>query len=295
MIAETNKKKINEPLIGAHMSISGGLHLAIERGKNINCRAIQIFTRNSNRWNSKEITNEEAQKFIAVRKESGISPVFAHDIYLINLASPDDKIFEMSVKSFLEEVRRAEQLKLDFLVFHPGAHKGSGIKEGIKKISGSLKEVLRKTDGFAVKLLFETTAGQGTSIGASFEEIADLMEQTGNKERLGVCIDTCHIFAAGYDIRTAESYKETLSKFDEIIGLDYVKAFHFNDSKGDLESHLDRHEHIGKGHLGKDTFKYILNDERFYAIPKVLETPKGADMKEDIDNMDILRHLFSIT
>ncbi|RMF97191.1 MAG: deoxyribonuclease IV [Candidatus Schekmanbacteria bacterium] len=286
------KKKTDEsPLIGAHMSISGGVSKAIERGERINCRTIQIFTKNNTRWMAPPLKKDEIERFHNLYERSRIKSIFAHDIYLINLASPDKTIYEKSKKAFLDEIERAEALNLDFLVFHPGAHRGSGKEEGLKKIAKTIRDILVKTKNYKVKLLFETTAGQGTSIGSTFEELGFLLKHSGNLERLGICLDTCHIFASGYDIRTEKGYQKVFDEFDYYVGIKNIKAIHLNDSKGDCGSHLDRHEHIGKGKIGKKGFKLIMNDKNFKDIPKVLETPKGEDMKEDVENMKILKSL----
>ena len=279
------------PLIGAHMSVSGGVSKAIERGESIDCSAIQIFTKNNTRWASPPIKPEEAERFRKLYEKSGICSVFSHDIYLINLASPDEAIFEKSKRAFLEEIERAEMLKLDFLVFHPGVHRDSGKEAGLEKIASTVKDALKQTKNYKVKLLFETTAGQGTSLGSTFEELGFLLKNSGNPDRLGVCLDTCHIFAGGYDIRTEKGYKKVFDEFDHYAGVENIRAIHLNDSKGECGSHLDRHEHIGKGKIGKSGFGFIMSDKRFKNVPKVLETPKDEDMKEDIENMETLKSL----
>ncbi len=288
------KKKVKKdkvPLIGAHMSVSGGVSRAIERGESIDCRAIQIFTKNNTRWAAPPLKKEEIERFHELYEKSQIRSVFAHDIYLINLASPEKTIYEKSKRAFLEEIERAELLNLDFLVFHPGAHRGSGKEAGLEKIAATVKDTLKQTKDCKVRVLFETTAGQGTSLGSTFEELGYLLKNSGDPQRLGVCLDTCHIFAAGYDIRTQKGYKSVFDEFEHYAGVENIRAIHLNDSKGECGSHLDRHEHIGKGKIGKSGFGFIMNDKRFKDVPKVLETPKGEDMKEDVSNMKTLKSL----
>ncbi|HJP17394.1 MAG TPA: deoxyribonuclease IV [Nitrospinota bacterium] len=278
-------------MFGAHMSIAGGLEKALERGKKINCRTIQIFTKSSNQWKAKEITDEDLRRFQSFYAQFHISPVVAHDSYLINLASPDPVLHRKSIESFFNEMERCEKLKIPYLVFHPGAHVGSGEKAGLKKIAQSINILLKRGKGFKVSLLLETTAGQGTSLGYKFEHLAKIIKMVRQKKSIGVCVDTCHIFAAGYDITTKKGYKKTFETFNKLVGLDKLKVFHINDSKKELGSRVDRHEHIGKGFLGLKPFKFLVNDRRFANIPKILETPKGPDLKEDVKNFKVLKKL----
>jgi len=277
--------------LGAHMSISGGLPLALERGGSIGCNAVQLFVKNRNQWRARPLRRGEAAAF---RKAAGAFKrefILAHSIYLINLASPEPDIAMKSKRGFLEEMRRAERLGIPYLVLHPGSHKGTGEAEGIATIVRNLDYVFEKTDGDRLIVLLETTAGQGNSIGHDFEQLAAIIEGVKNRNRLGVCFDTCHSFAAGYDIRTKRAYKKTFDHFDEVIGLERLRAFHLNDSLKGLGSRVDRHTHIGKGELGLEAFFHLVNDERFFDRPMILETPKGPDMKEDIRNLRILRGL----
>jgi len=277
--------------LGAHMSISGGLPLALERGGSIGCNAVQLFVKNRNQWRARPLRRGEAAAF---RKAAGAFKrefILAHSIYLINLASPEPDIAMKSKRGFLEEMRRAERLGIPYLVLHPGSHKGAGEAEGIATIVRNLDYVFEKTDGDRLIVLIETTAGQGNSIGHDFEQLAAIIEGVKNRNRLGVCFDTCHSFAAGYDIRTKRAYKKTFDHFDEVIGLERLRAFHLNDSLKGLGSRVDRHTHIGKGELGLEAFFHLVNDERFFDRPMILETPKGPDMKEDIRNLRILRGL----
>lgn len=277
------------PFLGAHMSIAGGVEQALLRGQSIGCEAVQIFTKNARQWRAKPFAPEEVARFRRVREETGIRAVFAHTSYLINLGAADAELWRKSVASFIEEMERCAALELPYLVTHPGANPDEAA--GLARIGAALDEILRQTQGSGVMVLLETTAGQGASIGHRFEHLAWLIQESRYPERLGVCYDTCHTFAAGYDIRTPEAYAETFARFDELIGLERLKAVHLNDSRGALGSHLDRHEHIGAGKLGLDAFRLLLNDPRFRNLPMVLETPKGPDLREDIENLRVLRGL----
>lgn len=277
-------------LLGAHMSIAGGVDKAIERGQSIGCTAIQIFVKNNNQWQGKQLSEEEIERFKEKQKESGIF-VFAHTGYLINLASPKEDVYEKSMGSMLEELERSERLGIPFIVLHPGSSLDTPKEDGIKKIAKSINELFKKTDGYKVKIALETTAGAGSSIGSKFSEIGEIIALIGDKKRIGVCFDTCHSFAAGYDIKTKKGYKKTWEEFDKEIGLKYLLAFHINDSKQPFESHKDRHEHIGKGTLGLEPFRMILNDKRFNNIPMCLETPKEPDLFDDVMNLKILSRL----
>jgi len=276
------------PLLGAHMSISGGMPEAVARGESIGCAAIQIFLKNSNQWRGAAISQEEAQTFKADLAASRIRAVFGHDSYLINLASPDEGLYEKSIRAMVDEVERAALLGVPFIVIHPGSHMGEGEQWGLKRIIEGVNRVFGETPRSGVKIAFETTAGQGTNLGCRFEQLATLMEGVSDPSRTGACFDTCHVFAAGYDMRARKDYRATLRTFDEVIGLGNLLAIHLNDSKKELGSRVDRHEHIGKGFLGLESFRHVLNDSRLKKIPKVLETPKGPDLKEDVENLEVL-------
>lgn len=282
-------------LLGAHMSISGGLHRAIERGKEAKCEALQIFSKNSNQWKAKPLQRAEIEEFKKKWEEWGNFTILVHDSYLINLGSPKQGDREKSIHAFLEEIERCDLLGLPYLVFHPGSHLGTGEEEGCRMVAQSLNEIFNKNSGFRVKLLMETTAGQGTNIGYKFEHLKMILDLLMAPERMGVCIDTCHIFAAGYDIRTREGYEKTFHEFDRLLGIGWIKAFHVNDSKKGFLSRVDRHEHIGKGFIGVEAFSFLMNDRRFEAIPMVLETPKGETMKEDEENLSLLRQLSKVS
>lgn len=278
-------------LLGAHMSIAGGIFNAFARGESVGCDTMQIFTKSSNQWKAKELTDEDLEKYHAEQKRTKIAPVIAHDSYLINLGSPDAILIRKSREAFLVEMERCEKLKIPFLVTHPGSHLGKGEEWGVKRIAESISWLHEQTDGYTVKIALETTAGQGTNLGYRFEQIASMIEQAEQPERLAVCMDTCHIFAAGYDITTEKAYKQTISEFDRIIGLDRLAVIHFNDAKKALGSRVDRHEHLGKGEIGKDAFGFFMRDRRFAKIPKLLETPKGDDGEMDKVNLGLLRKL----
>lgn len=277
-------------LLGAHMSIAGGVDKAIERGQSIGCTAVQIFVKKNNQWFSKPLEKDEIERFIKLQKETGIF-MFAHAGYLINLASPDKDTYNKSMNSMLDELKRCESLKLPFIVLHPGSHRDQGEEKGLKKIAESINKLFNLTKGYKVKILLETTAGQGTNLGYKFEQIAKLLELAEEPDRLGVCFDTCHSFAAGYDIKSKEGYKKTWEEFDRIIGFKKLMAFHLNDSKREFGSRVDRHEHIGKGTLGKESFEHLLNDKRFKDRPMVIETPKDPEMNFDRMNLKHLRSL----
>ncbi len=276
-------------LLGAHMSIAGGVFNALLEGERIGCTTIQIFTKSSNQWRAKELGEEELDRYDAEQKRTGISPVVAHDSYLINLASPDPALLEKSREAFLEEMKRCEKMKIPYLVTHPGSHMGQGDDEGLKKVAQSLDWLHERADGFKVRIALECTAGQGTNLGYRFEHLAKIMEHCAHPALVRICLDTCHLFGAGYDIRTPEAYEKTISEFDRIIGLKRLVAIHMNDSKKGLGSKVDRHEHIGKGLIGKKAFGLFVNDKRFEKIPKLLETPKENDM--DRINLGVLKRL----
>ncbi len=294
MAAEKNKKQkrngvLVDPLVGAHMSVAGGVSKSFARGEEASCRTMQIFTKNANQWKAKPLTEEEIDAFHEERKRSGIAPVVAHDSYLINIASPDEKKRGMSKRALLEEVERVETLGIDYLVMHPGAHMGTGEEEGIRTIIASLNEIHSKTEGYRMKILLETTAGQGTNLGYRFEQIEAMIEGVDDSDRLGVCVDTCHIFAAGYDLRNKEGYEKTMKELFSRFGKKKVLCVHVNDSLKPFESRVDRHAHIGEGEIGKEGFRCLMQDPRFRKVPKILETPKGEKMEMDLINLGLLR------
>ena len=279
------------PLLGAHMSIAGGLHLAFARIREVQGEALQIFLSNQRQWQTVPLTSEMVEDFRQQWKENGYMPVAAHDSYLINLAAPDLTTLERSVAAFAEELERAATLGIPFLITHPGSHRGVGVEAGLERFVENMDRAITRSKTSTVMVLIENTAGQGTNLGSTFEEISFIISESQYGEALGVCFDTSHAFAAGYDIRTRVTYENTLSKFDQIIGLEKLKFFHINDSKRPLGSRVDRHEHIGKGQIGLAGFRLLLNDPRFQQHPMVLETPKGKELKEDKKNLKVLRSL----
>ena len=290
MITKT-ETKARGPLLGAHMSIAGGVGNALLLGKKVECEAIQIFTKSSRQWASKPYPKEEIEQFRENQKATGIAKVIAHDSYLLNLGSPDDGLRQRSILAFIDEMERCEVLEIGNLVAHPGSHVGAGEDQGIKTIARSLDEVHAACSDYNVKITLEITAGQGSNLGYRFEQIARMFDATRENERLRVCFDTEHAFAAGYDIRTEEGYERTFSEFDDAIGIDRLAAFHLNDSKKEFNSRVDRHEHIGKGHIGIEAFRLLINDRRFWGLPMCLETPKGPELAEDRENLTLLRSL----
>jgi deoxyribonuclease-4 len=278
---------------GSHVSASGGVDLAIPRASALDMTSCQIFTKNERQWNAKPLDPAVIERFKANWTEAGLKQVVAHDSYLINVASPDEALWARSKTALTHELERCDQLGVPYLVSHPGAHVGSGVEPALERVAKAINEIHREMpDGQAI-VLIETTAGQGTALGRTFEEIASIIEQLDNKSRIGVCMDTCHIFAAGYDIRDAESYSATMAAFDSIIGMPYLKCLHLNDSQKGLGSRVDRHAHIGQGELGAAAFAFVVNDPRLAGLPGILETPKDDAGEEDRMNLATLRGLIN--
>ena len=275
--------------LGAHVSIAGGFDRALERGARIGCTAVQIFTKNANRWRAKPITDAAAEAFRTAWQQSSIGPILAHDAYLINLASPKPAVRDKSRAALIDELRRCGQLGIDALVMHPGAHLGDGEAAGLQRVCQDLATVLAETP-VEVRLLIENTAGQGSSLGAEFAHLATLLDGCGS-ERLGVCFDTCHAHAAGYDLSTEAGYAQTMAEFDRLVGLEQIAAFHLNDCRREAGSRVDRHAHIGAGTIGHAGFACLMRDTRFADLPMVLETPKGEDDEMDRINLSLLRDL----
>ena len=276
--------------LGAHMSIAGGLHLALERGKTTGCSVVQLFVKNQLQWAARPLTDEDVRRFKKARRTTGITEVFAHSTYLINLATPAEAEWRRAVDAFADELGRAEALGLGFVVIHPGSHKGSGLEAGISRIVAALDELAGRIRGYRVRIALENTAGAGHTVGARLGELQAILERAAAPDRLGICLDTCHLFAAGYDIRTREGYDATMETCEKTVGARSVLAFHLNDAKAPLASGLDRHEHIGKGRIGLGAFRCLLNDRRFARVPMVLETPKDDDAA-DARNLRTLRRL----
>ena len=277
--------------LGAHISAAGGLHQAFARGEAVGCHTVQIFSKNERQWRAKPLLEESIAQFKAEAARSGLGPVMVHGSYLVNLASPNDELWERSIEALADELDRCDRLGIPYLVLHPGAHTGSGTEAGLQRVAAAVDGLFAEGVGGDTVLLLETTAGQGTCLGGTFEELAGMIGLLRRPERAAVCVDTCHIFAAGYDISTPEGYDATFDRLVELVGLDRIKAFHLNDSKGALGSHLDRHEAIGDGQIGLEGFRRLINDPRFCGLPMVLETPKSADGAEDIRNLTTLRGL----
>jgi deoxyribonuclease-4 len=278
-------------LLGAHTSISGGVSKSVELADKLGFTAMQIFTKNNNRWFQKDLSETEVNSFKTKLEESNIKFVVAHDSYLINLCATNKSILAKSRKAFLDELNHCEVLGIPHLNFHPGAHLGAGEKDGIKLIAESLNIAHEKTKNYNVSSMLECTAGQGTAIGYRFEHLREIIDLVEQKDRMTVCIDTAHIFAAGYDIKDPKKFKEVINEFDDIIGLERLKCFHMNDSKKPLGSRVDRHEHIGKGFIGLEGFENIMNEKKLTKIPKILETPKGKEQLEDLENLEVLNSL----
>ena len=285
---EKGVKNLNM-LLGAHVSTAGGLYKSIENGERLKCESIQIFAKSPNRWVSKEATDTDIDRFKTSWKSSAIQSVVIHDIHLSNLASPKPDVLEKSQAQVRSQLLLADLLGIPYFVTHLGAHLDAGEDEGLKLLSDNLNLILEQTEGGEVMVLLETTAGQGTNLGYAFEHIHRVIDSSKYPERLGVCLDTCHVFVAGYDLRTEETYHATFQEFDRVVGLDRLRAFHLNDAKSGYRSRVDRHEHIGEGNLGALPFKLLLNDGRFAGIPMVIETPKMEQMHAT--NLAVLRGL----
>ncbi|WP_439624416.1 deoxyribonuclease IV [Gemmata sp.] len=283
------------PFLGAHLSIAGGVSNAVAAATRLGCAALQIFTKSPNSWAAKPIDPADAAQFKRAVKAAGLRYPTAHDSYLINLASPDDAHFNKSIDALVIELERAEQLGLSYLVSHPGAHNGSGEDAGLGRIAAALDAVHKRCKGFKVKLLVETTAGSGTCLGGKFEHVRRILDGVRDASRLGVCLDTCHVFAAGYPIGTPNEYAETFGAFDHVVGFEHIKLFHVNDSVPGLGSRVDRHAGLGLGQIGIEFFRRLVTDPRFRDLPMVLETPKEADDGTEMDpvNLAVLRGFLS--
>jgi len=273
------------------MSVAGGVSKAFERAASIGINTMQVFTKNQNRWQQKPTPQKEIDRWFELQAQTGIGPVVSHAAYLINLGSPDDALWEKPADALVDELTRAEELGILGVVLHPGAHMSAGEAAGIARIAAGLDRAHAATRGYKTLTLIENTAGQGSVLGYTFEQLRAMLEGVAEPARISFCLDTCHAFAAGYDIRTPETYAETMAAFDQLLGLKRLKCFHFNDSKKGLGSRVDRHDHIGSGLLGLAAFGFILNDARFAGVPKLLETPKSEDMHEDVENLTVLRGL----
>lgn len=276
------------------MSVAGGIHNAFDAGARVGCDCLQIFVKNQRQWSAAPLTEADIEAYRTAERQTGLSPVVAHATYLLNLASPDASLRRRSVDGLILELRWCAQLGVPYLVLHPGAHMGQGVRPGIKRIVRSLNTVHKDTQGINVQILLETTAGQGSSVGHEIEQLGWIINDARDPDRLGVCVDTCHVFAAGYNIADPQGYERLVADLRRHVTLERVKCFHVNDSMRECGSRVDRHEHIGKGKIGKAGFAHLVNDPRFTAVPKILETPKGTDGRgTDLDKVNLkrLRHL----
>ena len=280
--------------LGAHMSIAGGLPEAVARATSVGATALQVFVKSASQWRARPLASGEAEAFRTATGAAGLAGhVLAHSSYLINLASPDDALWERSAAAFVEELQRCSLLGIPWLVLHPGSHMGAGEKAGLARLVGALDVALDAPETQGTGVLLEITAGQGRCLGGSFEHIARVLDRVRHRARLGACFDTCHALAAGYEFRDARSYAQTFAHLDATIGLARLRAFHLNDSRGALGSRVDRHAHIGRGEVGLETFRLLVNDRRFRGLPMVIETEKGDDLAEDRENLAVLRSLLA--
>ncbi len=272
------------------MSVAGGLHRAFEAAAKAGCDCLQIFVKNQRQWAAKRLDDEAVRAFRQAQENSGIGPIVAHASYLINLASPGDALREKSIGALQDELDRCEALGVFALVVHPGAHMGDGVESGIRRIAASIDEVHDRTRGNSARIALETTAGQGSSLGHEIRQLGEVVGAVAAPERLSICLDTCHLFAAGYDLRHADDYERMMSELGQFVGLERVCCIHTNDSKGECGSRLDRHEHITEGKIGKEGFHRLLNDPRLARVPRILETPKGEDGRgRDFDRLNLQR------
>ncbi len=278
---------------GSHMSMAGGHDRAVRSAHAVGFSTVQVFTKSNNQWRAAELTDAHVAAFRSALAETGVSEPVAHASYLINLGSPDDALWEKSIASLAVEAARGEALGIGDLVIHPGAHVGQGEEAGLARIAEGIDEVHRRTRGVALKIALETTAGQGTCLGHRFEHLGRILDRVAEPERLGVCVDTCHIFAAGYPLGTPAEYHDTMAALERSVGAGRVRLWHLNDSLKPLGSRVDRHAGIGRGHLGIEPFRHVVNDPRFRGLPMILETPKGDDTGEGLDavNLSILKNL----
>lgn len=276
--------------LGAHVSTAGGMPHAVERGLELGCEAIQVFTRNQRQWTPKPLAEAEIEAFRAgAREASYAARAVSHASYLINLCATDPAILAKSKRAFVDEIERCAALGIPFLCVHPGSHVGAGEAAGLAAVAAGVKEALKATRGRRVTILLENTAGQGTNLGWKLDHLGELL-RTIRSRRVGVCLDTCHLFAAGYDLRTPKAYAKTVNALDDAVGLDRIRALHLNDSKHPLGSRRDRHENIGEGALGRAAFRRLVNDERFTGLPAVLETPGGPDgYRKDLKRLKGMR------
>ena len=285
-------------LLGAHFSIAGGLHKALYTAADYQCTAVQIFTKNASTWKERALTDDDIHAFDQARKKTGIRHIASHTSYLINLASPEKNKHDRSCEALKAELLRCAALRISMVVLHPGSHMDAGNRAGIERIAGAVNDIFAETPDNPTRLLLETTAGQGSGIGHAFDQLAEIMDKIECPDRIGVCLDTSHVFAAGYDLRTETAYRKTVDAFDAAIGLENLFWIHVNDSKREFGDRVDRHEHIGRGYIGETAFRLLMNDQHLQKIPKVLETPKGNIGKGEKDwdriNLDMLRGFLGV-
>jgi len=277
-------------LLGVQVSILGKIYEAVDRAKDLGCNTMQMFSRNPREWRRGKLSNEDIEEFRKRKQNSKISPLFVHIPYLINLASPYKRLYRASIKAYIEDIEESELLEVDYIVTHMGSHKKKGEGFGIRRIIEALNIIIDRTRNSKVKILLENTAGSGSWLGYKFEHQRKIIEGIENKERMGICLDTCHTYVAGYDLSTEKGLEDTLTEIDDLIGLNRLKLIHLNDTKDRLGSRRDRHEHIGKGRMGIDAFKRIVNHQKLKDLPFVLETPKKTE-KDDIMNLEIVKSL----
>lgn len=278
-------------LVGAHISVEGGVFRAVEKGASIGCTVIQIFSKSNRQWFAKPLIQDDINRFKKAVKATSMETIVVHASYLINLASANGETRTRSINALKNELERCQELGISFLVLHPGSHLKQGVEEGIELVAQGINEALEEASGKTM-ILLETMAGQGSSLGSTFEELAAIRSKIQHKKLIGFCLDTCHIFAAGYDFRTKKSYQSLWNKFDQTVGIENLKVIHVNDSKNELGSHVDRHEHLCQGKIGAAGFKLLLNDSRFFSIPKILETPKN-NLEDDLRNINTIKKLLS--
>jgi len=280
-------------LLGAHVSVAGGVDTSFKRAVELNCTAFQIFTKSNRQWKAKPLNPEEIDRYHEQQVETGITPVICHASYLLNLGTADDAVWQKSIEALIVELERCERLKIPYLVIHPGAHLKAGVEAGLARVSQGLDIVHERLPEVEVKVAVEITAGQGTTLGSTFEEINQIITACQQSDRLAVCFDTCHALAAGYEFRTPESYRTMIDTFDQVVGIDRLTVIHVNDSVKDLGSRVDRHTHIGEGCIGLEPFGYFLNDARFQKVPFLLETPVDKDPEDNLRNLAALRGLIN--
>jgi deoxyribonuclease-4 len=277
------------PIFGAHLSVAGGYYRAADAAAELNCETVQVFTKAPSQWSAKPIAAEEAARFRQAIKDAKLTVPTAHDSYLINLAAPSDDLWRKSIDAFCDEIDRADLLGLQYLVTHPGAHVGSGETAGIERVIVALNEILDRRPNSKLIILLETTAGMGTTLGHRFEHLAAMRTGVTQRKRLGICLDTCHVFAAGYGLGTDDEYHRTFDDFDNVIGLKHLKLFHLNDSVKPLGSRVDRHAGIGLGQIGDAAFRRLITDERFAKLPMILETPKEDAAGRAMDPINLAK------